>query len=79
MIGCVGAVVILFAGLFWAWILFDFLGGMVTVYQTQTNSMSVQFKSVVDLAVISIPFFLFIMAFVMAYMYLQRRRRARNA
>jgi hypothetical protein len=79
MIGCVGAALILFAGLFWTWILYDWLAGVVDVYQAQTNGMSVVFKSFVDLAVISIPLLMLIMSFVVAYTYLQRKRRSRNA
>lgn len=77
MVGCVGVVIILFSGLLAAWIMFDPLDIMNDIWVEYTNTMGIEFpfKSVVDLAIKFFPLFLLIMAFVTAYLYLQRRRR----
>ena len=77
MIGCVGALILLFAGLLWAWIMFDVMDYMNDIWLSYSNSLSIDFpfKSIVDLGIAAFPLFVFIMAFVVAYLYLQKRRR----
>lgn len=75
MTGCVGAGMILFGGLFVSWILFDYLDMFIGLYVTQTNSMSIAYKSFNDLIVYSAPLLVLFLSFVMAYTYMQRKRR----
>lgn len=77
MIGCIGAGIILFAGLLWAWLLFDVLDYMNDIWAVQSNGINFPFKSAVDLGIAFFPLFIFIMAFVVAYLYLQKRKRRR--
>lgn len=80
MMGCVGVIIILFGGLFAAWIMFDVLDYMNNIWLSSSNSMAIDFpfKSVVDLGIKFFPLFILIMAFVVAYLYMQKKRRQRN-
>lgn len=77
MTGCVGAGMILFGGLFVSWILFDYLDMFIGLYVTQTNGMSIAYKSFNDLIVYSAPLSVLFLSFVMAYTYMQRKRRGK--
>ena len=77
MTGCFGAAIILFGGLFVSWILFDYLDMFIGLYVAQTNGMTITYKSFLDLIVYSAPLLLLFLSFVMAYTYLQRKRRGK--
>jgi len=47
--------IVLFAGLFWAWVNFDWLDSLANTYEATTNTINAPFQWFVDLFVVSIP------------------------